>query len=379
MVIFKTTKGECNMKKMVKMITLLTILLMVTTVYAGDLSLKPYGFLKGDMVYALKGVTSFGANTIAASQFATGGDNAALGFTAQHSRFGLKGTVGKEVKVGGRVELDFFVNAFDANAKPRMRLAYITMAKGNMEVRFGQQWDLYSPNNPSTNNTNANMWFAGNVGFRRAQIQLRYKLPMGDMNPVLQLSIGEGAKESSGLGDDNKAVFPMIQGRLCSNVMGKGIVGVYFLLAKFDPDPDADDDEVTTSGFGADFNLPFSPLLTVKGEFNTGTNLKNGNIFCLAGAGSNAYDRKSIDFWFNAISKPSPIMNLVAGFGTSIDQSDDLMAGLIEQNTVFYGDVIFPFEHGFSIALEVQNISTKIKDGDTESALVFNISGKVVF
>jgi len=61
------------------------------------------------------------------------------------------------------------------------------------------------------------------------------------------------------------------------------------------------------------------------------------------------------------------------------NQTDDLAAGKIEQNMVVYGDLIFPFEHGFSIAAELQSISTKYKDVDDYSALVFNISGKVTF
>ncbi len=67
------------------------------------------------------------------------------------------------------------------------------------------------------------------------------------------------------------------------------------------------------------------------------------------------------------------------GFGLDKNQTDNLAAGAIEQNTAIYGDVIFPFGNGFSIALEIENISTKIKGGDTNSALIFDLAGTVAF
>lgn len=353
-------------------------LILVPTLFA-QVELKHYGFLKGDMVYTTKGVRSFTDNNLAAAQVALGIDESALGFTAQHSRFGLKGSVGDAIKVGGALELDFYWGGFDANARPRIRLAYASMTKGNMELRFGQQWDLFSPNNATTNNTNGNMWYAGNHGFRRAQIQFHYKMPLDDMTPMLQFSIGEAAKEESGLGSDNKAAFPMLQGRLSNKFMKKHTIGVYFVYAKFDPNPDLDDDEYNTSGFGLDFDLPFSSMLALKGEINSGTNLNNANLFSIAGSGMADVERKNLGFWFNAISKPSSNVNFVLGYGMDSNKTDDLAAGATESNSTIYGDIIFPFGNGFSIVLEAQSISTKIKGGDTNSAMVFDVAGILSF
>jgi len=362
-----------------KAILVLFICILFVPALFAQVELKHYGFIKSDMVYATKSVTSFGKENLSAAQLATGVDNPALGFTAQHSRFGLKGTAGDAIKVGGLLELDFFWGGFDANARSRVRLAYASMAKGNMELRFGQQWDLFSPNIPMTVNTNGILWYSGNYGFRRAQIQFHYKVPMGGMAPLVQLSVGEAAKEESTLGDDNKAAFPMLQGRLSNKFMGKHTVGAYFVYAKFDPNPDLEDDEYTTSGFGVDFDMQFSSMLAVKGEFNTGTNLNNANLFTIAGNGLADADRKSMGFWFNAISKPSTKVNFVLGYGMDKNQTDDLAEGLVEQNSTIYGDIMFPMGNGFCISLEAQSISTKIKDGDTNSALVFDIAGIINF
>lgn len=362
-----------------KTILVLFLSIIFVPMLSAQVKLDHYGFLKGDMVYATKGVKSFNAENLTAAQIASGTDNPALGFTAQHSRFGLKGSAGDGIKVGGTLELDFFWTGFDANARSRVRLAYASMAKGNMELRFGQQWDLFSPNIPMTNNTNGILWFSGNYGFRRPQIQFHYKMPMENMTPMLQLSIGEATREESGLGSDNKAAFPMIQGRLCSKFINKHTLGVYFVYAKYNPNPNLDNDEFNTSGFGLDFDLPFSPMLALKGEVNMGTNLNNANLFTLAGNGAANDDRKSMGFWVNAISKPSTSVNFVLGFGSDKNQTDKLATNAIESNSTIYGDIIFPFGNGFSIALEAQHISTKTKGSDTNSALVFDVAGILSF
>ncbi|MDZ7332825.1 MAG: hypothetical protein ONB31_12675 [candidate division KSB1 bacterium] len=364
---------------MKRVILMNLFLLVLVATLSAQVKLEHYGFLKGDMVYTTKGVKSFNAENLTAAQVASGVDNPALGFTAQHSRFGLKGSAGDAIKVGGTLELDFFWAGFDANARSRVRLAYASMAKGNMELRFGQQWDLFSPNIPMTNNTNGILWFSGNYGFRRAQFQFHYKMPMENMTPMLQLSIGEATREESGLGSDNKAAFPMIQGRLSSKFINKHTLGVYFVYAKYDPNPNSDNDEFNTSGFGLDFDFPFSTMLALKGEINMGTNLNNANLFTPAGNGAAKDDRKSMGFWINAISKPSTSVNFVLGFGSDKNQTDNLANGATESNSTIYGDIIFPFGNGFSIALEAQHISTKIKGGDTNSALVLDIAGILNF
>jgi len=75
------------------------------------------------------------------------------------------------------LKIDFFsALGFDTNVNPRLRLAYASLAVNNFEFRFGQQWDLFSPLNPNTVNVNANLWYGGNLGFRRGQIQIGYKI-----------------------------------------------------------------------------------------------------------------------------------------------------------------------------------------------------------
>ncbi|OFX25650.1 MAG: hypothetical protein A2041_03165 [Bacteroidetes bacterium GWA2_31_9b] len=380
------------------------------------IELKPYGFVKGDMVYSNASVTSFGASNLGAPQIvsSTGNDQSALGFTAQHTRFGLKGSVGEKIKAGGVIELDFYGGAFDANIKPRIRLAYASVTAGGFEARMGQQWDIFSPNNANTNNTNANMWYAGNRGFRRAQLQLSYKISNKVFAPMVQVSLAEATKEESGLGKDNISGMPMFQARVSGKIMEKYEIGLSYVNATYtelentieatsntttNPIKDTlkSDFNFKTSGIGVDFNLPFHKYFSLLGEFNTGKNLNDANLFNIAGnhswkiVGGDVVknDKKSMGLWFNATSNITSWLNVVVGYGCDKNTSDDLVEGNIARNRVVYGDLVFPIKHGFSFALEYQYITTnKITVLDTDgdiahtdrfTAGIINLSAKITF
>lgn len=253
------------------------------------------------------------------------------------------------------------------------------MRRENFEIRFGQQWDLFSPQAAASNNTNANLWYAGNRGFRRGQIQLRYQKSDEKTTPMLQLSVGEGAKETSGLGADNYARQPMFQGRAAMLLSQKYELGMSFVHAKFAPNPDDDDLDYTAIGFCIDWNLSLTPKVSVKGEFNQGTNLNNVNMFNIAGNGRQGNDRKCMGMWLNLLAQPKPNLHLIGGFGMDKNQTENLPDGAIAKNFNFYGDLIFPFEHGFSITAEILNIMTELKGGTTHQAVVVILAGKLVF
>ncbi len=369
------------------------------------LEIKPYGFIKGDMIYTTKGVNSFGADNLSAPQVANGIDRATTGLTAQHTRLGVKSTVGDKIKVGGLVEIDFYGGAFDANIKPRLRLAYASIATGGFEAKMGQQWDLFSPNNANTNNTNGNLWYAGNRGFRRSQLQLSYTIANDKFSPMVQFSVGETSKEDAGLGKDNLSGMPMIQGRISGKIMKKYVIGISFVSGKYLEkkgtiialDTLKKDFKFSTTGIGVDFNLPFHKYFSLLGEFNTGTNLNNANLFSVAGnhswgfSGGNVVqnDKKSMGYWLNATSNITDWFGVVVGYGLDKNTSSKYVTNNIEKNSVLYLDFVFPIKHGFSVALEVQNIKTtvvnttdangKILTTKDLDANVINLSAKVTF
>ncbi|MFH1004854.1 MAG: hypothetical protein V1781_05100 [Bacteroidota bacterium] len=375
---------------------------------------KLYGFLQGNMIYVTNSVYSWANpanNYLSTPQFAVADSIGypALGFTAQHSRLDLDISKGTDIKVGGKLEVDFYGGQHDVNVKTRLRLGYAFLSKGGFETRIGQQWDLFSPLNPTTNNTNANMWYTGNMGFRRGQIQLIYKKADDVFAPMIQISAGEASKEDQltavTLGDDNKSCTPMLQGRVSAKILKKYEIGMYYANASFKkrygPSKIDTTKNFSTNGFGADITLPLHKYFEVKAEFNLGTNLANANFFAVSGGTvldpkTNKFiDKKDMGMWFNITSKISDHFNMIIGYGTNQNKTAEkyLEKSNVISNATIYGDLVFPISNGFSIAIEVQNIATKVVDQmdnttPTEptikkerinSATIINLAGKIIF
>jgi hypothetical protein len=356
---------------------------VIPSAYAAGFEFKPYGFVKGDMTYASHGVLTFGKAGIAGPQMADTANKHLLGFSSQTSRFGFRGWSTNEetgIEVGGKLEIDLFTGTgMDNSAKPRLRLAYAWFATHLFEVRVGQQWDLFSPNNPQMNSIASALYYAGNMGVRRGQFQFTFYVPEETTAPIISVALCEASKEVDGLGPDNFSGIPMIQGRASIELAKKYQVGAYAVHANYDPNQEVGNDEYTTFGFGADYNLRFHSLCAVRGEFNTGTNLANGNFITATGNGKKDDDRKNTGFWINAISKPWKYFNLSAGYGIDVNKTDKIATGGVEQNTMFYSDFIFPVVSGLSFEAEVGQILTQYKDAGDESSMTIGIGGKVEF
>lgn len=340
--------------------------------------IEPYGTIRGDMYYADDGVLSWGKPSVLAAQLATGTDAGATGFTAQHSLLGLKltGPAG-DIALGGVCEADFFSNTVNFNAKPRLRLAYAWCRPfKNLDIRIGQQWDLFAPLNPATTNTNGNLWYSGNSGYRRPQMQARYGLDFAAFKQGFQLSLGEATTEDEfgyGLGQDNISKIPMIQGRMCftfPNAVEVGAAAVYAAYGKHR--------DYATKGVSLDADLPLSRLLGIKGELVWGANLDNANLFSIGGPGDATHDVKCIQFWWSALSKPLDYLNVAVGFGME-KVTSQLEAGWPERNLTLYGDLIFPLGQYFTLSTELQIIKTTPKANGTASAAVIDVAGTVSF
>ncbi|MDH7515609.1 MAG: hypothetical protein QHI48_07035 [Bacteroidota bacterium] len=367
------------------------VILSTVVMDAQQISWKPYGFIKGDAAVTTAGVQSFFTPGIAAPQTATGVDTGLTGFTAQHSRIGMTGEIEGTFRTGALVEMDFFTNTLETNLRPRMRLAYAWVRRGPFELRIGQQWDLFSANNPLTNNTNGNLWYGGNLGFRRAMIQLRYTRPGRRIAPAAQVALCEGTPGSSLI--DNYAPYPMLQGRLSATLFEKHTVGLSFVRAAFSPVPDSASLDFFATGLSVDATLPFHDRFSLHGEFSTGRNLAQAGFFTIAQGGGSGRDADNTSLWVNVQSKLFTHLHLAAGLGMDRNTTDkaSLPAGSILGNTVLYADIIFPFGNGFSLSVEGMHIATEYKNGvvttggvasagdEERSAWVFNLSGRLAF
>ncbi|HEY3293802.1 MAG TPA: porin [bacterium] len=352
------------------------------TAGATGFDLKPYGYVKAEMTYASHGVLSTGKPGLSAPQLADTLKGHSFGVSVQSTRLGMKGwmTADNGMEVGGKVEGDFSTSTGnDASAKPRLRLAYAWIATHLAEIRVGQQWDLFSSQNPTMSTGASGLWYAGNLGTRRGQFQCNIFIPENYTAPILSVALCEGAKETDGLGADNFSSFPMVQARGSIEVSKKYLVGLSLVHANFDPDPSKNNDEYTTLGYGVDYDLRFHKLFSIRGEVNMGKNLANGNFSTIAGAGKHGDTRENSCFWANIVSKPLKHLNVSLGGGMDQNKSDHIAAAAATKNTIMYGEFIFPLMNGLSVETEVGSIHTLYKERASQSAMFTNLAGKLEF
>ena len=107
-------------------------------------------------------------------------DDSQFSGTVQHSRLIAKiGDFQLGASTKGRTvpEMDFFklTDTGDTNfnnIQLRVRQLYAEIVGASWSVLVGQAWDLFSPLDVATLNTNGNFWFGGNAGFRRSQLRV---------------------------------------------------------------------------------------------------------------------------------------------------------------------------------------------------------------
>lgn len=168
-----------------------------------ELSAKIYGFIKADYLHASNAVTTFGvgenllAPTTAKRRVQFDDSHARSQISANQSRFGIAPKVGD--RLTGKIEMDF-VGGYSASQPNtatvvRMRLAYLDyqLAKG-VHVFAGQNWDIFSPLNPSVYNVTGVLFTEGNVGWIREQLGFTIK-PVESM--AIKAAVGNTTNNGS--------------------------------------------------------------------------------------------------------------------------------------------------------------------------------------
>lgn len=140
------------------------------------LPIKFYGFLRLDAYYNTSRFDSVVIPTRVLPETKRNDDQVHM--DPRLTRFGFDITPAEinGAKVLAKLETDFAnfpTGSSESRATPRIRLAYIDVAKNDLGLRVGQDWDIISPLFPAVNGEML-MWNAGNLGDRRAQIQGRY-------------------------------------------------------------------------------------------------------------------------------------------------------------------------------------------------------------
>src|SRR4030043_1831128 len=163
---------------------------------------KPYGYIKLDAAYD-DSRTNYGNSILYVPSETTNRKYDECSMTARQTRFGIDITApAADWTAQGKVEIDFYGDGpavHENKAEILLRQAYLSFNKGNWTVLAGQTSDMLSPLFPSTLNYLVG-WSAGNIGYRRPQIQITYNNKINDRNRLITgLSI---ARTSGSVNED---------------------------------------------------------------------------------------------------------------------------------------------------------------------------------
>lgn len=197
----------------------------------------------------------------------------------------------------GNVEVDF-LNFVPGNPSAtsnsreflRIRHAYGLLANRNVEILFGQTWDVIAPLIPAANSEVA-MWNAGNLGDRRPQLRATWKRPLQRGQASLAVaalsgSAVDGANRDAAAGeavlDGEQSGRPLVQARLALSQPAPWANGQSLELGLWGHNGAYRWDRARairgrrsfeSNALGLDLRLPISGRLSLQGEGWLGTGL----------------------------------------------------------------------------------------------------------
>jgi hypothetical protein len=337
-----------------------------------------YGFVTAETFYSDSQLSTFGTNNNTPASYnktpagpnrvvdesVEGNNNAFISATAQNSRFGFLlepyDFGDKPFEVDGRLEMDFFSTGdlSVASLRPRLRRGYAGIGGkgGKWHVLFGQDWDLFSPLNPSTLNLGGNLWRQGNLGFRRPQIRFTSKHSIDDKKGI-EAAASLNLPSLSMSFDDagNTTGVPMFEGRFGywqELSAGKLLAYVSGAYARH-RNQVAGGADVNNWGIAASISAPIHPYFIPAGEFHYGYSL--GTML------SNTSDtsrQRMIAGWGQIKSLWLSWLESNVGYGVETLDSGEVAAGWVKRNQVIFANVKFKPVKSFIIGLEYNSLCT---------------------
>jgi hypothetical protein len=197
--------------------------------------------------------------------------------------------------LSGRIELDFHNGGSNSRAIPRYRHAFLNLAWGPHSLLAGQTWDIIAPLFPTVN-ADTLMWNAGNLGDRRAQLRYTFGRATGinfQAGVGLTGAIDGQDADANGVLDGEQSTMPNFQGRF-GYATSKVIVGVWSHYGRTHTDTLFNGkDDFNGYSYGADFDLRFTPQVSLRGEVFGGSGM--GDVRGSIGQSFNTTTGKEID------------------------------------------------------------------------------------
>lgn len=333
-----------------------------------------YGFFRLDAYYNTARMDSVVVPGRVLSEAAKHNDNQFF-LDPRLTRFGIDITPVATVAgtVTGKLEIDFAnfpTGSAESRATPRIRLAYLDVARDDLGLRVGQDWDVISPLYPAVNHELL-MWNAGNLGDRRAQIQGRYapKDSAVDVKACLGLTGAVNNQDIDGNGTGERDGFdsgmPHVQLRVGletdSPAEKKKIeLGGWGMYGRTETDTRyAGENRFDVWVAGVDFSVPVCESLTVRGEAWTGTNLGDvrggiGQTINITAASPGFGSEISSSGGFaELVFAATPKTKFHAGASLDDPDNEDLAAGNPSRNLTNYVGTTVDWDTGVRTGFDV--------------------------
>jgi len=306
---------------------------------------KPYGYIKLDAVYD-DSRTNYGNYILYVPTESTIKNDNEFSMTARQTRFGVDITApaANDWTAQGKVEIDFYGDGstvHENKAEIMLRHAFISLNKGNFSLIAGQTSDLFSPLNPSALNYTVG-WSAGNIGYRRPQIQMIYNATVNEKNRVIT---GLSLARTSGLtnedvdndkqNDGEESGAPTVEARIAlatkSFTEKESTFGISGHYGKEEVNWVGGKQDLKSWSVNFDFDIPISGKFSIKGEAFKGVNLDDYFGGILQGVNTVSHDIiKTTGGWAQAGYKLTDKWQYNAGFG--LDNPSDRDLNTVDQN-----------------------------------------------
>ncbi len=385
------------MKKLL-LLTLVIFTLSFCVVYAGDVEIKPYGFILVNANYndAIKAdVPVKTALTDTVSSFL---------ITPRQTRFGFKLSYEQnDWKMNGNFEMDFFglkgsaANGGVTQSAPRLRLAFFKLQKKDLSLLFGQDWTIFAPLSPTSMMHVAIPEFSscGNLWNRFPQVRIEYKAKLDDKNSLLfqgallrpfGADITLTVNQTDEFGAGELANLPFVQARVAANFGTLATIGASFHFGQEDfrtakNDTTISDDKTNTMAFAGDAKFKYD-IVIISGEAYLGENLTMlfSNAYLMSDSvARNQYKYEGVKTyggWGEIFVKPKDSkFSFGGGVGLEfLDEADvssllsdkrfPISLPLWKNMTIFATIMYAPFDK-VSFGLEFNNIKTTYKTSTT--------------
>jgi hypothetical protein len=323
----------------------------------GDIEFNWYGYFKLDLAYD-SAVSSHGNFIMYVKPYAQGGAEQTVNITARQTRIGLNVLKGD---TRGKIELDFYGGGAENKNLLMLRKAYLDVPLGGVSLLAGQASDLISPLVPSTLNYTVG-WGAGNIGYRRPQLQLHARHGGTTWGIAVARNISEDLNGDSVL-DGDASTVPVLQARLARSfaVSGSrvtlGTSGHYGLM---DSEGAAEDDYNTWS-LNGDLAIQVNGRVKFLAEYYTGSN--TGGYFGAILNGDALDEVLSQGGWANLQLKTSSRTTLSLGGGIDdLKNEDTTLSGITDarrSNAFVFANGVYEIQPGIKLGLELSGWRTR--------------------